>query len=110
MTSSTAREFFDDVDAALEQAASVGWISRPERDVIEMHPLLRSFLRSRFERDEPAEFRAACETTAALLIERGRWDEAARLISAQSIYPLLIPLLEASLESLLYQGTARDAT
>ena len=26
----TAREFFDDVDAALEQAASVGWISRPD--------------------------------------------------------------------------------
>ena len=79
----TAREFFDDVESALEQAASVGWISRPERDVIELHPLLRAFLRRKLERDEPEEFRAACESTAALLIERGRWDEAARLIADQ---------------------------
>jgi ATP/maltotriose-dependent transcriptional regulator MalT len=100
----TAREFFDDVDSALEQAASVGWISRPDRDVIELHPLLRTFLRRKLERDEPQEFRAACESTAALLIERGRWDEAAQLIAEQNLYPLLIPLLDASLEALLLQG------
>jgi ATP/maltotriose-dependent transcriptional regulator MalT len=100
----TASEFFDDVESALEQAASVGWISRPDGDGIELHPLLRAFLRRKLERDNPQEFRVACESTAALLIERGRWDEAAQLISDQNIYPLLIPLLEASLEPLLLQG------
>ncbi|MBA2383816.1 MAG: hypothetical protein H0V68_04030, partial [Actinobacteria bacterium] len=100
----TAREFFDDIDGALEQAASVGWISDPHTDTIDLHPLLRAFLRRKLERDEPEEFRAACESTATLLIERGRWDEAARLILDQKLYPLLVPLLEASLELLLSQG------
>ena len=78
----TAREFFDDVDAALEQAVSVGLdqssgAGRRSSCIRFCVPSSRAKL----ERDEPEEFRAACETTAALLIERGRWDEAARLIS-----------------------------
>lgn len=88
------------VTNALEQ----GWLTwGPGRVTIDMHPLLRAFLRSR-----GPEAAIEASATVDLLIHVGHWDDAFDLIQAFELRGKIPALIQESLDQMLRDG--RSAT
>jgi LuxR family transcriptional regulator, maltose regulon positive regulatory protein len=83
------------------EAVKLGFFLADTRDRLEFHPLLRSFLASKFvdSRDDPDGQIVA--GLARTLIDRQEWDDAFTLIEKFFDEELLIELLEAALPRML---------
>ena len=73
-------------------------------DELILHPLLRTFLIKRLLREDPALLEANAKRLAELLISLSDWDAAFQVISTYAEPELIIPLTNAALEGLLFEG------
>ena len=87
----------DDASGVIDEAAKLGFFLAASRDRLEFHPLLRSFLASKFveSRDDPDG--QIVSNLTRTLIEREEWDAAFELIERFLGEGLLIELFEAAL-------------
>ncbi len=91
----------DRASHVIDEAAKLGFFLAGSRDRLEFHPLLRTFLASKFveSRDDPDG--AIVAGLGRTLIEHQEWDDAFALIEKFFDEDLLIELLEAALPRIL---------
>jgi len=87
-------------EQVLAEALALGFVVADEQGSIEMHPLLRTFLRRKSKRRH-YRFSAAL---ARMLIDDGRWDDAFTVVAAAGHVELLPTLFESALSDLLAQS------
>jgi ATP/maltotriose-dependent transcriptional regulator MalT len=87
----------------LDQAVKLG-ILNPERQRLELHPLLRRFLHTKLNEFGPSSIRTIVTSVGAALVDRGDWDDAFLVADAFSDSALLTSLVAAAWEDLLEQG------
>jgi ATP/maltotriose-dependent transcriptional regulator MalT len=87
----------EDASKIIDEGVRLGFFVSVSPTRIELHPLLRSFLASRFieSRDDPDGTVVA--GVANTLTRAGNWDEAFELIARFFSEPLLLQLIEAAL-------------
>jgi LuxR family transcriptional regulator, maltose regulon positive regulatory protein len=103
----------DSVELALEDGASresvdecvrLGFIQSDRASALEIHPLLRSFLIEKVKSVESEELRALPKALGLNLLDRRRWDDAFAVHLSFPDSGLFLPLLEASMDSLIQEG------
>jgi LuxR family maltose regulon positive regulatory protein len=95
--------FGNAADSVLTQASELGFLtSRPGR--FELHPLLRSFLASKFRMDVDDPSGITLARLMRVLLDRKEWDAAFDLASLRNNDTWLIELLRESHSELLEQG------
>jgi ATP/maltotriose-dependent transcriptional regulator MalT len=87
----------------LEQAERLGFLSSELDDVVDLHPLLRAFLRTKVAVQSDAFIRTTKEVLP-FLMETSRWDEACALITDYSLSDHFAKLVECALYPLLDAG------
>lgn len=99
------RALFGARAATLGSAAEeAGFLTRVDRDIYEMHPLLRTFLLTKLdERDQAARGRAARDVVSHYLDVR-RWDDALFVAVKFGESSLLDHLIDAALDEMIAQG------
>jgi ATP/maltotriose-dependent transcriptional regulator MalT len=87
----------------LGEAHERGFLNR-DGEAYELHPLLRQFLKMKLPDAKEDEVLKTVETIALCALQRSAWDEAFLLASDFGLQPLLIELLNQSLDDLLAKG------
>lgn len=96
--------FAGQADEILLTASEAGFLT-PETDGSwTLHPLLRSFLHEKLQREpRPTRDKLLFEMGQSLIL-RNRWDDVFALLEAFHVQELLTPLMQAALETLLAEG------
>jgi DNA-binding SARP family transcriptional activator len=68
------------------------------------HPLFQEFLVSRFRREQPDEYRAACARAGELLRARGLWGEAIRHLAAAGLWDQAASIVEQEAPQAFAEG------
>jgi LuxR family transcriptional regulator, maltose regulon positive regulatory protein len=92
----------DDAAALLEEAFQLGIATQSIEGEPELHPLLRSFLRTKLVSSPGG--RGSARAVASALIAHGYWEHAFGLLEDFALPELLPPLVEAGLEQGLSSG------
>jgi hypothetical protein len=95
--------FGDRAKTVLEQAERLGVAAQAASGQVEMNPLLRSFLRSRFQ-DGSAPPRELLVSVADYLAAAERWDESFAVVDAFDLGQELLRLLRTALLPLVREG------
>jgi ATP/maltotriose-dependent transcriptional regulator MalT len=85
-----------------------GFLTEGITGEIDLHPLVRTFLRKKLQEDRPEEFAATVRTAVTTLLDHALWDEAYDLIQQLDRDDLLSTLVERAMDELL--ATGRTAT
>ena len=102
-----AELFGPDHEAAFSRAADHGFL-RPHAGVLELHPLLRTFLLQRLRELPSRDAEALVRSTVAALAAHARWDECLSALESFPVPDLIASVLRDSLVALLASG--RTAT
>jgi LuxR family maltose regulon positive regulatory protein len=110
LTPSLAREVIVDLfgetdsDIVLSEACRLGFVAPRQGGVLEMHPLLRTFLLSKFN-EETRDFRdSAVRRIFAGCLDRGAWDDAYSVAVATEAAVLVPKLVNSALADVLDAG------
>ena len=88
----------------LGECERLGFLQRDRDSSLEMHPLLKSFLIEKVHDSSAEDLGALPRALGLNLLARKRWDEAFSVHLNFPAVGLFLPLLEASLESLIEDG------
>lgn len=97
----------DVAEKTLEEAADIGLLGVRGLEV-DIHPLLREFLRGKLLEHGAEVSREAIENVGRYLFQERAWDEAFALLEESAAFALMGELFESALDDLLLQG--RTAT
>ena len=87
----------------LEEGYSRGFLTKQDRDYY-IHPLLRQFLRGKFDEFSREAIRETAETTGRWYLQNEYWDEAFTLASEFALADVLVELVERGMDSILSEG------
>jgi ATP/maltotriose-dependent transcriptional regulator MalT len=90
--------------AIIDESTKLGFFLQQSREGLELHPLLRSFLVSKFNEGHVDADRKVILRLVELLIAREDWDHAFELISQFYEEPLIVQLLDVGLPRMLEEG------
>ena len=93
-----------DAEALVRVGVDNGFLTESPDSGLEMHPLLRGFLKRKLEEEGPKEVKAVVTRAARSLIQHELWDEAFDLIQRFEVNDLIAELIAPSLERLLAEG------
>jgi DNA-binding CsgD family transcriptional regulator len=96
--------FVDGLEPALREASERGFLSRRTVELVEIHPLMRSFLIARFKRAYPQEAHNLAWKLLERLTEARRWDDCLELLREVPLDPPLTDTLADALGELLAAG------
>lgn len=85
-----------------------GFLTQRSTGEIDLHPLVRTFLRMKLQQDRPHGYAATVRTAVETLLDHALWDEAYDLIQQLDRDDLLSALVERAMDDLLAAG--RTAT
>jgi ATP/maltotriose-dependent transcriptional regulator MalT len=88
----------------IRQGAELGFLLTRSRERMELHPLLRSFLASKFRRKKDDPSGRLVEQLAQALMDREEWDEVFELATHFQDDGLLVRLFEVALPRMLDQA------
>ena len=91
------------VDVAVERALALGFLTS-DHGQVELHPLLRQFLREKLVERTESEVHLFVARVGKRLLELERWDDALTVAEEFRLGPLLETALELSFDELLREG------
>ena len=87
----------------MEAAVESGFVTRAASGV-EMHPLVRQFLRAKLREHEQSRVHASAEVIAGSYLAASCWDEAASVAAEFGLMDVMLRVLAEALDDLLGQG------
>jgi len=91
-------------DTTVAECVRLGFLDRDRASMLEIHPLLRSFLIEKARHVGSEELRALPRGLGMKLLSRRRWDDAFAVHESFPEADLFLPLLEASMDDLIQEG------
>jgi LuxR family maltose regulon positive regulatory protein len=91
-------------DTTVAECVRLGFLHRDRASMLEIHPLLRSFLLEKARRVGSEELCALPRSLGMKLLSRRRWDDAFAVHQSFPEADLFLPLLEASMDDLIQEG------
>jgi ATP/maltotriose-dependent transcriptional regulator MalT len=88
----------------IAESERLGFMQRDRESTLEIHPLLRSFLIEKLSTAESDDLQLLPRTLGLGLLKLRRWDDVFSIHVSFPAAGLFLPLLEASLESLIEDG------
>src|SRR5215211_2787178 len=98
-----------DAGIVVDEGLRIGALVRSHTD-LELHPLLREFLRARLKEEGENELAHFAEAAVALLKARRAWDDAFHVVRCLNISRLLPDLIAVALGDLLRDGRVQTIT
>jgi ATP/maltotriose-dependent transcriptional regulator MalT len=89
--------------SAVEAAVSAGFFAPATPETAELHPLLRTFLRTKLERT-PVALGTAARDLVHLYLEQRRWDDAFSVACEAGARELALEVLDQAFDQLLSEG------
>jgi DNA-binding CsgD family transcriptional regulator/tetratricopeptide (TPR) repeat protein len=94
----------DEAERVILAGVNSGFLTEAADGLLDMHPLLRTFLERKLAEGDPKTMRKIVGRAAGSLIRNELWDEAFELIQRFSATERLPELIEAAMEGLLASG------
>jgi LuxR family maltose regulon positive regulatory protein len=104
ITEASVAELIENPETAILEAARLGFLSPTSPHGYGLHPLLQTFLESKFDEMPASERCAFVENTIDTLIRNHEWDDAFSVIERFAEHEKMASLMESAAGQLLRQG------